>query len=94
MKSRKTARFRRLNGEKESAEWRALPATAAQWAVLRRVGRETGVRFPESMTRGDASEVIGARFAADPSASRASRRAHRRRAVQRRAASGKTLRAS
>lgn len=81
-KSNKAARFRRINSAKASAAWRNQPANPVQWAVLRRIGRESGARFAESISSGEASEIIVARFAANPSAERASRRARRRRAEE------------
>lgn len=65
---------------RNSASWRSLPATDRQWAVLRRIGRSTGDRFDVDISRGEASDVIGERFGADPAAARVARRAARARA--------------
>jgi hypothetical protein len=74
------ARAVKRNAKSPNALWRQDPATEFQWKVLRRIGRETRRRFPESITRGEASEIIGRRFAEDPAA----RRRHRRAQAQRR----------
>jgi len=68
-----------MNASSPNAAWRSKPATAQQWKVLQLIGRETGRRFPESITRGEASVEIGNRFASNARAARGARRAKARR---------------
>jgi hypothetical protein len=76
---RKAYVARKKNARSENAKWRSLPATEEQWKVLRMIGRRTRVEFDVDITRGEASEVIAARFKSDPQACRAHRAAQRRR---------------
>ncbi len=76
------------NVRSESAKWRTKPATELQWAGARRIERETGRTLADSMTKGEASDLLSERFAQDERAERAHRRSQRarRRAGERRAA--------
>ncbi len=78
-RSQQRRRFQRINAQPSGASWRDQPPTKKQARVLRRIEHETGRRFPPSITRGEASDVIGARFEQDPDAGRAHRRANRAR---------------
>lgn len=69
----------RINARHANAKWRSEPATEQQWKVLRRIGSETGQVFDIAITRGEASEIIGGRFATDDSAARWHRRSQARR---------------
>jgi hypothetical protein len=71
-----------------NASWRTEPATEPQWQVLRRIERETGRTLADSMTKGEASDLLSERFAQDERAERAHRRSKRarRRAGERRPA--------
>ena len=53
------------NAQSESARWRAEPATEVQWRVLQCIERETGQTLADSMTKGEASDLIGARLPQD-----------------------------
>jgi len=79
--SAKHKKHRAIERDKRSsaAAWRSLPATELQWAVLRRIEAASGVRFDGAITRGEASDRIGERFATDDDARRAGRRARRAR---------------
>lgn len=69
----------------ESANWRRAPVTQAQRKVLDRIMSESGRPVAVSITRGEASDLIGRRFDEDREARSAARRAHRarRRAARR-----------
>ena len=67
------------NAQSLSARWRTEPATEFQWRVLRRIERETGQTLADSMTKGQASDLIRERFAHDEHAARAHRRSQRAR---------------
>lgn len=82
--SQQRRRFQKKNARATNASWRVKPPTEGQTVVLRRIERETGQQFPPSITRGEASDVIGRRFADDPEARRAHRRATRARRRSRR----------
>lgn len=71
--------FRKINAANNNARWRADPATERQWTVLRRMGRETGQRFPDTITRGEASALIAERFKQNPQARHQANRARRKR---------------
>jgi hypothetical protein len=73
-----TAR-RRFAKTSPNAKWRNQPASEHQWLVLKKLGRSTGACFPENITKGEASDVISAHIAADPSAARWRRRGVRKR---------------
>lgn len=73
-------RWRHINSRRASARWRDEPASPNQLRVLARIARETGRSFSEAITKGQASDIIGDRFARDPAARQAHRRAQRRRA--------------
>ena len=74
----------RSDAPNPDAAWRDGPATDRQWHVIRRIEDETGQRFPESLTKGQASDIIRRRQVEDPEARRAMRRAYRRRRRERR----------
>lgn len=78
-RSQQRRRFRRINAATSNASWRDRPPTEHQARVLRRIERETGRKFSPSITRGEASDVIGSRLAENPDAHRAHRRATRAR---------------
>ena len=79
MKNRKRQAAIKRNVRSESASWRTEPATELQWQVLRRIERETGKTFDDSMMKGEASGLISERFAQDERAGRAHRRSQRAR---------------
>ena len=80
-RSQQRRRFTRINARSSSAGWRDQPPTEHQARVLRRIERETGKKFPPSITRGEASDVIGSRLAENSDA----RRAHRATRARKRA---------
>ncbi|MCA1707000.1 MAG: hypothetical protein LC808_28545, partial [Actinobacteria bacterium] len=75
--SRQQRRFKHINGRSPDASWRNRPPTKEQLRVLRRIERETGQPFLPTITRGEASDLIGFRFAENAEARRAHRRATR-----------------
>jgi hypothetical protein len=75
-------RWRHINGRRATARWRDEPASPAQLRVLARIARETGRSFSKTITKGAASDVIRERFAHDPKARQAHRRAQRKRTEQ------------
>jgi hypothetical protein len=67
------------NAQSQSARWRTEPASELQGQVLRRIERETGQTFADSMTKGEASDLISQRFAEYERAAHAHRRSKRAR---------------
>jgi hypothetical protein len=88
VKNRKRQAAIKRNVRSENAKWRIKPATELQWQVLRRIERETGRTLADSMTKGEASDLISQRFAEHERAGPAHRRSQRarRRAGERYAA--------
>ncbi|MGI8462581.1 MAG: hypothetical protein ACR2OC_13270 [Solirubrobacterales bacterium] len=72
-------RKRQLKRDNGHGAWRREPATEIQLAVLRRIATETGRTFATTITRGEASELIGERLGSNPEARAAHRRAERAR---------------
>lgn len=58
-RNRKKARKRSLY----AGQWHGDPASEEQWKVLRKIGRKTGKRFPDGITKGAASAAITAHHA-------------------------------
>lgn len=77
--SKNSRTFKKRNLNSPNAGWRNEPASAHQRRVLRRIERETGHEFPASISRGEATEAISARFSTDHFAAQAHRRAERAR---------------
>jgi hypothetical protein len=77
--SKNRKRFTRLNALGPNAKWRSDPASENQWKVLRRIGKKTKERFPETLTKGEATEIISRHYETDPAAFRRHRRAKAKR---------------
>lgn len=73
--SQRRRRFRTINARSPNAGWRNERASELQRQVLRRIEQETGSSFPDSITKGEASEIIGFHFRQNHQARKAARRA-------------------